>query len=241
MDLIGAYLQGRLKGDALTQFLSEVESNPTLKKELELQQAIQDGIEFHHNQQLRKRFEKIKQEAGAPQQPKIRYLRFVRIAASTAAVIILCFAAYTFFFPSENHMSIYANYFEPAQLSITRSTDIDAQLAELKELYNTKQYEKALPLFESVLDKEPTSNLRLAYGSALLNSKNITEAKSQFESILKANDPLYSDTSRWYLALLELRQGNIDAAKSHLQDLVSDESSDYHEEAKQLIEDLDKL
>ena len=242
IELVGLYLQGRLEGEELSSFLDEIEQNAPLKKEIEIQKAIQEGIEHKNNQELRARFKKIAAEKkGAKKETKVISMPLLKILASAAAVAILCFSAYFLMQPSSDTNAIYARYFDPSELNITRSTDLDdADLVAVKELYNTKKYEVAMPLFKKIVEADPSSsNLRLAYGNALMECKKIKLAREQFTYIINANDPLYTDQSRWYLALLELKEGNLKETKANLDLLISDENSDFYKEAKMLLIELE--
>ena len=137
---------------------------------------------------------------------------------------------------------MYADYFVPSELTITRSTDLEADLVNVKELYNTNKYDQALPLFQRVIENDPTaSNLRLAYGNALMKCNRLNEARAQFDYILNANDPLYSDQSRWYLGLLDLKEGKTDSAISNFNILAGNPNADFSTEANLILEALEGL
>lgn len=250
IERIDNFLQGRLSGDELLTFESELEENTLLKEELAIRKAIQDGIEHKNNVALRARLNKISEETKSetkeetkltPKNTKVVSINYFRYIASIAAIGLLCFFAYNLLDGGADTDTLYASYFEPAELTITRSTDIETEMVDLKEFYNTKKYDKALPLFQSLINENQTSNFKLAYGSTLLKCNKLAEAKSQFQSIINANDPLYADQARWYLGLVELKSGNVDACKSYLNDLASDTGSDNHDQAKALLQELSDL
>ncbi len=243
IEFVGAYLRGELEGEELSDFLKELEENASLKEELNIQQAIQDGIEYRNNQEVRSRLNKIASENKTSEKnTRIVPMRIVKMVSSIAAVTLLCFAAYFLLNQSSDIDSIYATYFEPSELTITRSTNQEADLVKVKELYNTRKYKKALPLFEKIISENPSSsNLRLAYGNTLLTCNKINLARQQFNYIIDAKDPLFSDQSRWYLALLELKDGRVDQAKEALSFLVDDANSDFFTEAQALLKELNQL
>ncbi|MEM9548902.1 MAG: hypothetical protein AAGA77_23150 [Bacteroidota bacterium] len=240
IDQIDAYLQGQLKGDELSSFLKEVAENEELRRELDIQKAIQEGIEHKNNQDVRNRLNQISAEFDSPEkEAKVVSVGWGRIVSSIAAVLLLCFAAYFLFDRTSDTGAIYAKHFHPSELTITRSTDVDAELVILKELYNTQNYENALPLFEQVINADPSaSNLRLAYGNALMKCMKMDLASAQFEYIITIKDPLYIDQARWYLALVELNEGNLVDCRALLQRLGGDTESDYHSEALRLLDEL---
>ena len=242
IEMVGEYIQGNLKDDDLATFLQNIEENPLLQEELRIQQAIQDGIEHRNNLKLRTRFKEISEETKHPKkETKIFSLKFIRMVASVAAIMLVCFAAYTLMNQTSDVESIYASYFEPSDLTSTRSSDISEVEASAKRLYIEKKYDKALPLLNEALAINPSSNLRLAYGSALLKCNKLEEARTQFTSIIEANDPLYIDQAKWYMGLLELNNGDLGSAKTFLNQLIGDSNSDYHSEAVALLKELDKL
>jgi len=251
IELVGLYLQGRLEGDELALFLKEVEQNATLKKELGVQKSIQEGLEHHNNQELRARFKKIAAEQKASkgstkenskENTRVIPMSMMRILASAAAILLLCLAAYFLMQPSSDSDSLFAQYFEPSELTITRSTDLDPNLVKLKELYNTKKYDEAGPLFQKILEADPSSsNLRLAYGNTLMKCKKMDLARKQFTYILEAKDPLFTDQARWFLGLLELKAGKISKAKEYFSYLINDSNADFHAEAKALVKELEEI
>lgn len=240
IEQIGLYLQGRLKGDQLSSFLEEVKQNAALKEELDLQQTILNGIEHKQNQELRARFKKISEEVKYKEkEAKVVPMPLIKIIASIAAVCLICFAAYFVLDNSSDSETLFAKYYEPSEVTITRSTDMEADLVKAKELYHTKQYDKALPLFKNIIASNPSSaDLRLAYGNTLLNCNKLNLAREQFNYIIDSDDPLYSDQSRWYLGLLELRAGNNIKAVEVLSPLVRNADSDFHLEAKALLAEI---
>ncbi len=242
-ELVGLYLQGRLEGEGLSSFLKAVQGNDALKEELNIQQAILEGIEYKNNRELRTRLNKIAEESKISKtETKIFSMRFLKIMSSVAAIGLLCFAAYFLLNKTSDTDAIYAKYFEPSELTITRSTDLESDLVIVNELYNTKKYDKSLPIFKKIIAKNPTSsNLRLAYGSALLKCTKTNLAREQFTYIIDSKDPLFSDQSGWYLALLELKESNIEETKENLSFLIEDSNSDFYLEAQSLLKELEGL
>ena len=63
-------------------------------------------------------------------------------------------------------------------------------------------------------------------------------AEKSLQWIRNANDPFYSDQATWYLALLDLKKGNREAANTELQKLAGDEHADHHIQAVELLNKL---
>ena len=47
--------------------------------------------------------------------------------------------------------------------------------------------------------------------------------------------------SKWYLGLLELKDGNVNKAKEYFSTLVKDPNADFHSEAKALLKELEEI
>lgn len=237
---IGLYLQGGLEGEQLTSFLAEVEENDSMAQELKIQQSIQEGIEYQNNLDVRKRLSDIANEHKTTATKRARNsMTLVRIIYAVAVVVLLGLAAVFLMDGKASSAELFAAHFSPSNLTITRSTDQESDIVRLNTLYNTGDYEASMPLFVSILEKEPSAaNLRLAYGSALMVQEDFAAARVQFEVILNASDPLYSDHAKWYLALIDLKEERRSSAQERLEELVSDSQSDFNSEAKSLLEEL---
>ena len=242
IDLVGKYLRGSLAGEELSSFLKELEENEALKEELKIQQAIAEGIEHQSNLEVRKKLQAIAAEENNKPGTSIFSMPIFKLVSGIAAVAVLCFAAYFLLNPSQNEQSIYADYFQPSELTITRSTDNESDVVLVTELYNTKKYDQALPLFEKVLESDPqNTNLQLAYSSALMKCNKNTEAREVLNNIINSNNPLFIDEARWILALLDVKTGNINSAKENLNLLAGDEKSYNFSEAREVLEKLNSI
>lgn len=237
---IDRFLRGALHGEDLDNFYKEIEDNPIMAKALKTQQSLAEGIEFHGNQKLKKRLQKISQEARR-EKPAKRPQRvgIIRLAIITAAAVILFLVVNRLFFSIPNPQRIFVQYYQPSELSLTRQTDLETKVAQLEDFYTNENYEEAIPLFRELLAAQTeNNNLRLALGNALLNTGDSEEAITQFQNILDRNDPLYTDQAKWYLALAFLKRGDQQRSKPFLKELIADPEADFHDQAVEVLEKL---
>jgi Flp pilus assembly protein TadD, contains TPR repeats len=109
----------------------------------------------------------------------------------------------------------------------------------LNELYNNKEYKRALPLFEKLLLSDSTNaRLRLGAGICHLELQQLDAARTQFLSIIEAKDFRLQHQANWYMALTYLKTGNVEAAQKYLNPIVVNSKADHHEEAMELMERL---
>ncbi len=64
-DIVGAYMDNELEGEALRDFKDEIATNPALRKELEFQKQLIDGIKENRRLELKTRLDKILVSGGA--------------------------------------------------------------------------------------------------------------------------------------------------------------------------------
>lgn len=64
-DIVGAYLDSELEGEALRDFKTELTTNPALNKELEFQQQLIEGIKENRRLDLKTRLDNIPVSGGA--------------------------------------------------------------------------------------------------------------------------------------------------------------------------------
>ena len=236
---IDRFLQGQLEGDNLDDFLKEIKTNPAMAKELQIQQDMAQGIEFHGNRQLRQRFRKIsaevKNNTGKTKNNKGRIIKFI-----LAAAVIILLVCFNLFFQKPASEKLFAQFYEPSVLSITRNGDADNQLAQAEKLYNNKNYNAAIPLLQSILKTQTqNSQIQLALGNAYVNDDKPESAIQQFQSILDRNDALYADQAKWFLALTYLKTNQLEKSKGLLEELANDTGADFHEEAEDLVKFLE--
>ncbi len=239
-DLIDRFLQGSLDGAELDRFLLEIEKNSILKKELQNQQEIMEGIEFHGNKNLRQRFSKISEEVKKERKSKGssngKIIRFILVSAAAIALLVM---VSNLFFQNPDSKDLYAQFYTPYQFSNDRSSSLNKETAAAHQFYNKQDYTQAIPILKTILETQPNNTrTQLAYGNALMHTDQDDLAILEFQKIINRKDNLYSDQAKWFLALVYLKTEKLESSKSLLQQLSEDTKTDFHKEAKELLSKL---
>lgn len=233
--LFDQYLQGELADDAKNEFEKQLLEDPELASEFEtfkdvhLQLNVKFGIE-----QEREAFkENLKQisEKHFHTKTKVIGLKpwYLAVAASVAVLFGLFFFNY-------NQNPVFGDYNNPEQASFTVRGTVNETLKQAEEAYNAKRYNKAIPLFETALQKQKTAEIQFFYGVSLLEESHYLKAEAVFNE-LKEGTSVYKEKAVWYLALSKLKQKDYEACKQILNS-ISEDYEDY-DQVEELLHQLD--
>lgn len=102
---------------------------------------------------------------------------------------------------------IYDGYFEPYIIQTTPRGIIEETDAFMMGTiyYRDKEYELAIPQFESLLKDTPTDyRAKLMLGVSYLAIKDFAKAEVVFKELVNDPNHLFMDQARWYLGLVYL-------------------------------------
>ncbi len=221
-DMIDRYLRGQMTLAEQQEFLGMLEKDSELKQELELQKLLFTGINTYGNNQLKRKLGQIhQQEIGDSKEkvqrsPKIIAMR--RIVAIAAAFLIFI-SAYFLIFQKSHNERLYASYFEPYDISLTtRGGAADEMLQTAASYYEDASYEDALKTIHTYLsNKDATSQVLLMKGICEMELDKNDDALNTFSSLIQLNDPLYNDHAQCYSSHTNLKTGNKEHSRLHLQ------------------------
>lgn len=244
---IDDYIMDRLNKGDKSMFEAALSSNDVLNERFNDRKVILQGIEEYHAQVLKNKFKQIHNKAfndiksaEVKTTPTSSRNLFPWIAAAVliAALIALLFWKNNTSTPAQPD-ELYASYFKAYELQLAQRNQGDEQLLQLEQLYNDKQYEKAFPIFNSLINtNNPPSQLQLGAGISKLGLQQPAEALPYFEAIIKSNDLLYKDHATWYAALAYIKTKDLAKAKQLLTSLAKNKSADHHKEAVELLTKL---
>ncbi len=246
---LDGYLRGQLSGDELEQFKLELKSNPDMATEFELQEKIIKGIGTYVHRDIRgklKGFQKdwyTRQEKSTPTpaaSPKRRRLMYPLIAVAATFLIAVTALFWLNQKASTSSTELYAAYYQPyAALSTSRDNSGETQTMQANDFYKNKEYDKALPIFEKLLDeKANNSKLLLVSGICQMELGKFDVASQYFQKIINSNDLYLTGQATWYAALCELKQNNVKQTKVLLQQLLAEPKGDRKMEAAKLLDEL---
>lgn len=150
-----------------------------------------------------------------PNNNKIRFLNYSKIAA--AAAIIIAVGSIWFFSSSPNE-KLYAKYFKPDPgLPTTMSSTDNFDFYDAMVNYKHGDYEIAIDKWQTLVEKKPKNDtINYFLGVAHLANKNIEDAIPFLEKTVQSQNafPLIND-AHYYLGLAYLNGGNRKLAKKH--------------------------
>jgi len=158
--------------------------------------------------------------------------------ASAAAVFLLALVVLPSFFALDgtSEYNILYRKFEPE--IATRDSGPKDQMSEVISLYTEGQYKQALVLADSLLYSQPDNNKLLFFkGLTEMELNQPDQATRLFIQVIPQGGP-FEAYSRWYLALIYLRQENFSACKEQLAALKNIDDHPYKKQVAMLYRQL---
>ena len=238
------YLLGRLSQEEQAAFEKELATNQILQDEVSFRRLTIHGVKQSGKDEMRDRLKKIHKEYERKNDNQINtkinqiWPKWIGIAAS---VLLLITAGIFFLDKNEfNSQVAFNEYYEAVPLRLaTRDSKTEKTILQLSELYNNKEYKKALPYFQNMLDIDSqNTRMRLGAGICHLELNQLNSARAQFLDIIKAKDFRLQHQANWYMALTYLKEGNLVEVKKYLTPIMNDSKADHHEDAIEIMEQL---
>ncbi|MGF1584159.1 MAG: tol-pal system YbgF family protein [Bacteroidales bacterium] len=243
------YLSKKMEQDELTWFKEEMEVNPSLADEVQMQKDIGKAIlneeTLDFRAQINSLFEKEENEVHitkAKARKTFTIPHMVRVAvASLAAFVLLGSGIYLFTFRTIPADKLFEMYYQPYDgLMNVRSgnTQINDVLVKAMQKYEDKEFESALLLFETVLanDSENITS-RFYSGISYLETERFTVAEKSFEGVIDHDDNLFIEQAEWYLGLCYLKTGEQEMAKSMFA-VIAKNDGFYSKSANRILRNL---
>ncbi|MFK7969475.1 MAG: hypothetical protein AB8F95_03860 [Bacteroidia bacterium] len=142
---------------------------------------------------------------------------------------------------SEPSQALYAEAWKPYpnELSVrVRGAEAtsNSPLAKAMEAYDAGQFTEALRLLSGI--QQPADTIAFYRANALLASEELAAARAEFNRIFREQNHPYQAAAGWYLALLELKTGNMQLAKSQLEAIAANSRHPFSARATRLLAKL---
>ncbi|WP_288370385.1 tetratricopeptide repeat protein [uncultured Algoriphagus sp.] len=184
---------------------------------------------------VKNELEKIHEEAFEGSNPRTAsFPRWIWAVAASLALILVAWWGFQGGFQDPNQ-KLFEAYYETdpgliTAMSGTDSYEFDRGMVDFKE----GKYQEALALWKPLLEQNPSGDTLLYFvGMANLELQNFQESKEDLQKILSESSSEFEEDAKWYLALIYLKQGELDQAKLLLSDLDKPE-------AQKLLEEIQK-
>ena len=225
--LIESYLANELSVEEKSQVEQRIQEDAAFRDLLNAYRTAVDALKQGERDRLKAHFiarEKVLDRGSA--QPARVSLRWVM---ATAAILLLGFLGWKFLLndqgssvtPSQEQLDrMFAENFSPFLQDMSDPAvrgDTATALEQFNIDYWTGHYQDAALRFKTLADSlQQNQGLRFRYANALLANKQYAEAKIVFEDLAAHGPSLHSNEAVWYLALIEIHEGDVPNAKAHL-------------------------
>ncbi len=227
-ELIQKYFEGRLSLTERTTFdalLSDIE----FAAEVRFQENLKKAITAQERKKLKVKLQSFESKKST----------FPKWLAYAASILIIVGITYWIYILNPSNDKLYSQYFEtyPNVVEpIIRNNDGETTIRlQAFEAYENGAYEKSAELFNGIVESSGDEPARFYLALSLMNLEDLSEASEILSQTTWS--PKFSDKALWYLALCQLKLGNIPESKSTLRIIA--ESGGY--QSKEAAELLNKL
>lgn len=244
---VDRYLDGVMSPEEVDWFEKELDNNPGLYNEMDLQRKIHLAITSQELIDLEAQLDTIYKDnyrtfskiAHIPQKTR----RIIAFSGAAAIVIaIIGFVAANLFRASTSEAELYAAYYKPAEINLSfRSAEdmVDSDLRSAMALYEQQEYAKAINLFEKILEgDESRIGLNLYSGISYMEIQEYALANSKFRKIIDHKANAFLESAEWYLGLCYLMTSEKEKAEEIFREIASG-SGYYRKEAKRILKMID--
>jgi tetratricopeptide (TPR) repeat protein len=239
-ELIDLYLLGQLNEKERYDFEEELSQSETLKQQVEEQMLIVKGVRLGFNREMKGRLqrEEARLEEGSL---KGRIRAFVShhplMVAATVIVLITAGVAFLYYDLNGNDR-LFAAYHEAYPNILNPQTRSGGSANPGFTDYEAGDFEQALEHFSEALAQDP-QNTGLNFYAAIcqIELARYDEALRLMEQVVQSHKGPFIRPARWYTALVYLKTGRNEQARSSLEELLSAEDV-YARNAAEILEDM---
>ncbi|MGJ8591038.1 MAG: tetratricopeptide repeat protein [Aquaticitalea sp.] len=236
--LIEKYFSKHLSENERIEFDRLYTTDFEFKKEVDFLNNVQCVSEAEDDAHFKKQLAGF--ESEFPEEKKSGFGKWLKPLTAIAALFLIALTVNFFMNGDINKDNLYATYFEPSKnvsAPIVRSDADENLLNDAFMAYSDGNYQKAIPLFETIYATTKNSELLFYEGNALLALGKTNEAIEKFEEHLQYSDML-TNRSHWYLALAYLKIKDSKTAKLQLKTLLKSDETFKKEEATSLLKKM---
>ena len=213
------YLQDEMTVEEKNSFENQLAKDPEFAAEFETFKTVHLQLEtkFGYEQEreaFKENLTKISDKHF--NKPKVIALKPWYYGVAASAVILL-----GLFFYNYSQKPSFEDFNHSESAYFTERGDVNATLKQAETAFNSGEYEKAIPLFESILKEKNTPEIQYFYGVSLLQVNQINKAQNVFND-LQSGTSAFKDKATWNLALIKLKQKNYNACKEILRTIPED-------------------
>ena len=242
--LISKYLEGELDSLTSARFEEDLKTNPVLQFELDLYMEVEGALADTEILNLRSQLKDLHEElvpvlekASAGKKNR----QILRLTAAATLLALVTFGSFSLFRHGTGDQRIVNKFYSPYEMTMVNRSDntgINMKMHEALELYDAKEFKKAVMLFEEILENDPSQMAtRLYSGISYLEIKEFQKAGNYFNQIIEHNDNLYIEQAEWNLGFCLILTDKKEKAIRQFEKIVK-EKGYYSEKARQILKTL---
>ncbi len=173
--------------------------------------------------------------------PNLKKKSLYAISGVAAILIVLSVLVPRVLKRSESSATLYAQYYQPADINMSFRTaedivDSDLRLAMLH--YENREFTKAIVLFEKILETDNSRiGLNLYSGISQMEIKQYAEANKSFKRIIDHQANAFIESAEWYLGLCYLMTDENEKAREVFNSIASSDGY-YRKEARRILKKM---
>ena len=236
---IDRYFSGEMDDLEGLEFDKEVMSNKNLAAAVKEYKSLMLGLKTYglknklHDIMVEERLSSENKDA----KPKVGAFRWYYLLLALLAIIGLYITLKPASKTEESNSApaLYiAHYYPdpglPTKMGDHEDFEFDSGMLEYKQ----GNYDNAIQHWTGI--SENIARTQYYIGAAYLASNQEQLANDQLEKL--TSEDAYYDRAQWYLALVALKNDNVDAAGQHLKTILAIQQSNYKDRAKKLLDEL---
>ncbi len=247
-DEIQNYLNNEMKETERAAFEQRLQTDSKLQEEVDLHRMADDTLELLVADNLRAELQQLgAEEAKKPSKKEGRVVNFrrrlVSISAAASVLLLIGFFGANFQARQYNDGNLASSYYQNELLTSVRGAEDQSLLEEGMRLVTAENYQEAVTYFEQIQDQDLVAEAQYAAGHAYYNLEQYDNALSAFDNAISSNDPRFVKKAEWFSLLSGLAAGQEDteAFRSRLDQLIADDSHDFHDSAVELNKKLNSF
>ncbi len=221
--LFDQYLNNELNLEEKTNFENQLVNDSEMAEAIEIYKDLNNHLsqKFENQENLNDFKNNIKNVASAnKKQNKTKIISIKPIYYDVAACFALIFGL--LIFNNSNNDPTFENYYKQENANFAeRGGEIIKILKQAQDAFNNDDFKLAASLFETILEKYPRPEIEFFYGVSLMQLDKHYQAEMVFSKLIKGNSA-YKNNASWNLALLKLKQKDLDSCKQILKTIPKD-------------------
>lgn len=237
---IEAYLGDELSGQERETFEQEMENDPDLAHEVQLQRQTHALLRLNNQLAYKAKLQAFDAEIEAEQTQIVLPIwnrTWLRAAAGIAFLLIV---GYSLIYLQYNSGAIGKNAFSPYDNALTvRHSDANLEtiLKQGIESYTDGDYQKAIQLLSQIPYDSHQPLPRMYLGISHLAIGETQAAREALNPIMEDNSAI-NQAAEWYWTLSLLTEGEQEAAMIKLEEIADNTDHSYQSSAKDILQDL---